>query len=199
MDRNYGTEIDELRKQLVEIKMLISDLKATSSEVAEPKANANDNVKAVESIHPDTNIVKLMEDCEKKCNEENLSGCMTYLGVFSYGNTQTNWAEKDKSTDEFLNLASNRAAESIMLTIGSRERLKIITALLKKPMTVAEMTEELHFETTGKTYHHLKPLIYDGIVVEVQKSCYSIVPCKYRGILMILAGVNDLIGGYDYK
>ncbi len=199
MERNYGTEIDELRKQLSEIKMLLSDLKSTNSEVAPSTPNDCNQIENAESINSDKNLMKLMEDCEKKCLEENLSGCMTYLGVFSSGDNQTNWAEKDKSIDEFLNLVNNSAATGIMLTLGSGERFKIVTALLKKPMTVAEMTKELNFETTGKTYHHLKPLIYDGIVVEVQKSLYSIVPCKYRGILLVLAGINDLIGGYDYK
>lgn len=199
MERNYGTEIDELRRDITEIKMLLSDLKATNSETAEPKAKEIGHVKVVENVHPDKNVMKLMEDCERKCGEENLSGCMTYLGVFAAGERQSNWAVKDQNIDELLDIVDNSDAEKILLIIGSTGRLKILRALLKKPMTVAEMTEELNFGTTGQTYHYLKLLIYEGIVTEVQKGRYSVVPHKYQGIMLILAGINDLIGGYEYK
>ena len=58
MERNYGTEIDELRRDITEIKMLLSDLKATNSETAEPKAKEIGHVKVVENVHPDNNVLK---------------------------------------------------------------------------------------------------------------------------------------------
>ena len=71
------------------------------------------------------------------------------------------------------------------------------TALLRRPMTAAELTEELGFGTSGQTYHHLRTLVMAKIVEEERKGRYIVAASMVQGIIMILAGIRDLFGDDD--
>ena len=203
MERDYGAEIDALRGELDEIKELITNL-STKKEANEEKNESSKpsyggervgHVHKMKFMHPDENIMKLMNDCENKCGVENLTGCITYLGVFASGGNQSSWVSKDKDTDDLLGLAENGMAKKVLACIGSQTKLKILSALLKKRMTVSELVEQLNLGSTGQAYHHLRTLITADFVKEDEKfkGSYVIVPHRVSGIIMILAGISDLL------
>jgi len=71
-----------------------------------------------------------------------------------------------------------------------------LLAILQKPMNVAAMVTTCGFNTTGQVYHHLKLLIAADLVREEEngeKGVYVVVPHRVQGIIMILAGISDLI------
>ena len=84
-----------------------------------------------------------------------------------------------------------------MACIGSRDRLGILLSILKKPMTVAQLVEECGYNSTGQVYHHLKPLLAADLITEDKKNegkgVYVIQPHRVQGILMLLAGISDMV------
>ena len=82
--------------------------------------------------------------------------------------------------------------EKVLSSVGNGQRLAILLALLKKPMTANKLVETLGANTTGQVYHHLKPLVASDIVQE-EKGVYTVIPYRVQGIIMLLAGVWDLI------
>ena len=202
MERDYGSEIDALRCELDEIKELLTKLSAKTEKTEETDAKKPyccvekvGHVQKMKNMHPDENIMKLMSDCEDKCGRENSTGCITYLGVFASGGHQSSWVSKDKDADSLLNLAENGSAEKVLACIGSQTKLNILSALLKKNMTVSELVEQLNLGSTGQAYHHLRTLITADFVREDEhsKGSYEIVPHRVQGIIMILAGISDLL------
>ncbi|MGN1410840.1 MAG: ArsR family transcriptional regulator, partial [Eubacteriales bacterium] len=203
MERDYGAEIDALRGELDGIKELLTKLSA-KKEANEEKSDSSmpsnvgekvGHVHKMKNMHPDENVMKLMSDCENKCGEENLTGCITYLGVFASGGHQSSWVSKDRDADSLLKLAENGSAERVLACIGSQTKLNILSALLKKNMTVSELVEALNLGSTGQAYHHLRTLITADFVREDEhsKGSYEIVPHRVSGIIMILAGISDLL------
>ena len=201
MERDYGSEIDALRCELDEIKKLLINLSAKTEKTEETDAEKPycgekvGHVQKMKNMHPDENIMKLMSDCEDKCGKENSTGCITYLGVFASGGHQSSWVSKDKDADSLLKLAENGSAEKVLACIGSQTKLNILSALLKKNMTVSELVEQLNLGSTGQAYHHLRTLITADFVREDEhsKGSYEIVPHRVQGIIMILAGISDLL------
>ena len=202
MERDYGSEIDALRCELDEIKELLTKLSAKTEKTEETDAKKPyccvekvGHVQKMKNMHPDENIMKLMSDCEDKCGRENSTGCITYLGVFASGGHQSSWVSKDKDADSLLKLAENGSAEKVLACIGSQTKLNILSALLKKNMTVSELVEQLNLGSTGQAYHHLRTLITADFVREDEhsKGSYEIVPHRVQGIIMILAGISDLL------
>ena len=53
----------------------------------------------------------------------------------------------------------------------------------------------LHYTSPGRVYHHLKPLIAADLIQEDErvKGRYEIVPHRVQGLVMILAGISDLL------
>ena len=67
--------------------------------------------------------------------------------------------------------------------------------ILRGPKTVASLVEECDFGSTGQVYHHMKPLLAADIVVEdeKQKGVYVIQPHRVQGVIMLLAGISDMV------
>ena len=64
-------------------------------------------------------------------------------------------------------------------------------------MTVAQLVEECGYNTTGQVYYHLKNLIATDLVIEDNKNqgkgVYVIQPHRVQGIIMLLAGISDML------
>ena len=84
----------------------------------------------------------------------------------------------------------------MLACIGSSDRLNILLAILKKPMTVAQLVEECGYSSTGQVYHHLKPLLAADLIAEDKqegKGVYVVQFHRVQGILMLLAGISDMV------
>jgi len=195
MQRDYGMEIDNLQKELTEIKGLLykEHLKTPANG---PRKKAG-HIEKIPDMHPDPNIMNILDRLENISGSKGENGCVAYIGVFSSGDRQSTWVRSEVHTRDLLTLMENNLAGKVLACIGSNDRLNILLSILKKPMTVAQLVEECGYNTTGQVYYHLKNLIATDLVIEDNKNqgkgVYVIQPHRVQGIIMLLAGISDML------
>lgn len=196
-ERNYGAEIDALRNDINEIKELLKGGK-TEEEISEDKKSSSKLVEKIKDMTSDTVLSSLMDRIQNECEEDGSTGRVVYTGVFASGERQSNWIGQ-YNTDHLLKLIEDRTAEKVLACIGSGDKLNILLALLRKPMTVAQIVSESSFNSTGQVYHHLNALIAADLVEENlennNKGTYVVVPHRVQGVIMLLAGISDMLDG----
>ena len=195
-ERNYGMEIDAIQMQLDEIKSLLMHF---SQQPLPPQKKANEtkfkNIEPMHNMHPDKRLSELMNELCEKTDAENITGFITYLGVFASGGRQSNWISNQVNTDKLLALIESNIAAKVLTCIGNNDRLNILLALLRAPRTAAQLVEECGYNTTGQVYHHLKPLLAADLIKEDEKirGSYVIRAHRIQGIIMLLAGISDML------
>jgi len=194
MERDYGNEIDVLKAQLNEIKELLTH-NVTKGEQQGERPKHIGNVQKMADMHPDPSIMAILDKLENVCGSNGDNGRITYLGVYASGNRQSTWIRNEVNTNDLLSLIENRTAEKVLACIGNNDRLNILLTILKNPMTVAQLVENCNYNSTGQVYHHLKPLISADLIVEdnKKKGYYVIQPHRVQGIIMLLAGISDMV------
>ncbi len=201
MERNYDKEIDELKDQMENLQNMVSpqldELRAMMMELL-PNKSSTEKLKRVHvmhGMHPDSRLSEQMEELCYKTEEKGGSGFVTYLGVHNSGGRQSNWIRNSVPTDDLLSLIESGVANKVLACIGNSNRLAMLLEILRGPKTVASLVEKCGFGSTGQVYHHLKPLLAADIVVEDehQKGFYIIQPHKVQGIIMLLAGISDMV------
>jgi len=189
MNRDYGKEIDRINEQLIEIKQLLTETHKKSNVKRLKKQQAR------ASLSSDKRLLELMDELCAAAQEQGNTGFVTYLGVYAAGERQSNWLRSQVNTDELLALIESNAATKVLHCVGSSDRLNLLLALLRAPKTVAQLVEECGYNTTGQVYHHLKPLLAADLAREDEKKrgYYVVVPHRVQGIIMLLAGVSDML------
>lgn len=214
MERDYANEIDNLKAEVAEIKKLLeasltgqaaTDTHTTDKAMVSTGNTPADkdscgiyvptNAEIMEKMHPDKNLCEKMISLCEKANAGESTGMITYLGVFASGGRQSNWIKDGVHTDDLLTLVENHTAEKVLHCLGNSDRLNILLAILKKPMSVAELVQTCGLNTTGQAYHHMKPLLTADLITEDEhsKGVYIVQPHKVQGIIMLLAGICDMI------
>jgi len=201
MERDYGKEIDSLREKLESLQNMASsqleDLRAVVMELLpnKPSTEKLERVYVMKGMHPDSRLSEMMEDLCYKTEEKNMSGFVTYFGVYNSGGRQSNWIRNSVPANELLSLIESGIASKVLACIGNVNRLMILLEILRGPKTVAMLVEKCGFGSTGQVYHHIKPLLAADVVVEdeQQKGFYVIQPHKVQGIIMLLAGISDMV------
>lgn len=192
MDRDFGAELDEIKAELKKLK----EFYMRSSSKAEEGGKNWKRVEPIRNMHPDSRLSGMMTEMCTHAEESGASGLVTYMGVFSSGGRQANWIKNEVNADDLLMAVENRTAEKVLACIGSNERLNILIALLRRPMTVSEIVKECNLGSTGQVYHHMKPLLSAGIIADGEegagKGVYVVRFDKVRGIIMLLAGICEL-------
>ena len=191
MQRNIEQEIDEIKQQIEDIKNIL--IKENNN--GKPEFLGHIKKKNVGSSEEDPAAMDILNNLEDICGTNGETGRITYLGVFSSGGNQSTWIQNGINTDELLKLIENRTAEKVLNCIGNNDRLNLLLALLKEPMTVAKLVEKCGYNSTGQVYHHLKPLIAADLIEEnknAAKGTYFVKPHRVQGIIMLLAGIHDM-------
>ena len=197
MDTDYRLEIENLKKEMAELKQMFMQQAVNISQnnpIQEDKVLKK--VHPIKHMHPDAQLNSMMHTLTNVTDEEDRTGSITYLGVFTSGGRQSNWIRNQVNTDDLLTLVENRSAAAVLQCIGNNDRLTLLLTLLRTPMTVAAMVEKGGFNSTGQVYHHLKPLIAADLVYEVEQAergVYAIKAHRVQGIIMLLAGISDLV------
>jgi len=181
-ERDLANEIDELRKDIAEIKELVKPQKkpytTIRSQIAGPE------------------IDELKQFANETGNE---SGVVSYHGFFRSINPEetceSNWGTAHRLVNELMAMPSDKISV-VLSSLGNQQRWEILLALLNKPMSVAEIVEEFDMKTSGKAYHHLNNLIAADLLEEVKEKKYAVKGHRVQGIIMIMAGVSDLIDAY---
>lgn len=198
MERNYAVEIDALRQQMDDMKAMLTRLLPAMPPAAQDVPHPTvGHVEKMVGMHPDPNLSAILDRLENTCGADGCSGRIAYLGVFASGGRQSTWVKADQTTDDLLALIENRTAAKVLACIGSNDRLSMLLAILRKPRTVAELVSDCGYSSTGQVYHHLKPLIAADLVIEDkhQRGTYVIQPHRVQGVMMMLAGIADLVDG----
>lgn len=199
MERNYGAEIDSLNAEICSLKKELQKLSESVESFVQSQMKYDEkplkNIHQMKNMHPDRRLSEIMEELCALTDKKGTTGMITYLGVYSSGGRQSNWIRNEVCTDDLLALIENRTAEKVLNSIGNSDRLNILLALLKKPMSVAETVTECQLNSTGQAYHHMKPLLAADLIVEDanNKGVYVVQPHKVQGIIMLLAGICDMV------
>lgn len=192
MDRDFGAELDEIKAELKKLK----EFYMRSSSKAEEGGKNWKRVEPIRNMHPDSRLSGMMTEMCTHAEESGASGLVTYMGVFSSGGRQANWIKNEVNADDLLRAVEDRTPERVLACIGSNERLNILIALLRRPMTVSEIVKECNLGSTGQVYHHMKPLLSAGIIADGEegagKGVYVVRFDKVRGVIMLLAGICEL-------
>lgn len=202
MEQNYDKEILALKEQLASLQ---NEVQTQLSELSElvmkslPNKSSTEKLERVHVMHgmfpADNRLSELMEEMCYKTEEGNGSGLVTYLGVYNSGGRQSNWIRNTVPTEDLLSLVESGIAGKVLACIGNPDRLTILLEILRGPKTVASLVEKCGFGSTGQVYHHMKPLLAADIITEdgQKKGVYVIQPHKVQGIIMLLAGISDMV------
>ena len=201
MGRDYGKEIDSLRERMKSLQSMTSsqfdELRTMMMALLpnKPSTEKLERVHVMHGMHPDSRLSEMMEELCYKTQEKDVNGLVTYLGVYISGGQQANWIRNAIPADELLSLIESGVASKVLTCIGNTNRLVILLEILRGPKTVAKLVEKCGFGSTGQVYHHMKPLLAADLVVEdeQQKGVYIIQPHKVQGIIMLLAGISDMV------
>jgi hypothetical protein len=188
--------MDELKKQITEIKTILTDKQPASQLAQSGPPTFTPNVSKTPGMHIGSDIMAALNVMGSTCAANGETGRVTYMGVFKSSGQQSTWVQNEINTDDLLHLVENRMAEKVLNCIGNNDRLNILLALLKEPMTVAELVEKRGYNSTGQVYHHLKPLLMADIIAEEKsagKGKYFVRPHRVQGIIMLLAGIHDMV------
>lgn len=201
MERDYEKELDSLKEQMDRFQNTVmpqlDELRAMMMELLpnKPSTEKLERVHVMHRIHPDSRLSEQWEELYYKTEEKGVSGFVTYLGVYNSGGRQSNWIRNSVPTDELLSLIESGIAGKVLACIGNSNRLAMLLEILRGPKTVASLVEKCGFGSTGQVYHHLKPLLAADVIVEDgnQKGVYVIQPHKVQGVIMLLAGISDMV------
>lgn len=176
--RDFGSEMDLLNKEMNELKQLVSQFINVQS--------------SQKPLKPDE-----YSDQSYDAEVENEIGAIFYSGQYR-GRNGYKWTPKQKSVTQLLGLNSDKAAK-ILAALGNKQRLDILTAVMRKPLTGSEIVEQLNMGTTGQLYHHTKALLgADLLVQEERGGRYSLPPHRSLPFLLLLAASSDLLDTTDY-
>lgn len=197
MEHDYSVDIENLKKEVEDLKALFMEFTKRRDDIDSENEDSDlKNVHPMKNMHPDPKLSSIMNRLCKLTDKEDRTGSITYLGVFTSGGRQSNWIQNETNTDDLLKLIENKSASVVLQSIGNNDRLNLLLALLRTPMTVAMLVEKCGFNSTGQVYHHLKPLISADIVFEdeqAERGVYAVKPHRVQGIIMLLAGIADLV------
>lgn len=201
MERDYASEMDALKEQLDKLQSsVLPQLDEIREQLTEllpnkPSTEKLERVHVMHGMHPDSRLSEQMEELCYQTEAKGVTGLVTYLGVYNSGGRQSNWIRPSVPTDELLSLIESGVAGKVLLCIGNANRLAILLEILRGPKTVAALVEKCGFGSTGQVYHHMKPLLAADIIAEDdhQKGVYVIRPHKIQGIIMLLAGISDMV------
>lgn len=199
MERDYGQELDQLKEQMETLRQeLASQVERLQEEVRatlpnQPTVEKLGRVEMIREMHPDNCLSQQMEELCRRTETQGGSGFVTYLGVYNAGGRQSNWIRKGVPTDSLLAQLESGVAEKVLACIGNNHRLSLLLEILRGPKTVVELVEACSLGSTGQAYHHMKPLLAADLIQEESRGVYVICPHKVQGIIMLLAGISDMV------
>lgn len=193
MDRDYAAEIEGLKKDIAEIRELLAGGRKKEAVTTRSTEMSGEAKAAIDEL--------------KKFAEEtdNGMGVVSYHGFYMSESPESAqesiWGTAHSCVKDLISMPSEKIS-IVLSSLGNQQRWEMLCELLKRPMTVAQIMEMFDMKTSGKAYHHLKSLIAADLLEESkhhEKGTYSVKGHRVQGIIMIMAGVSDLIDTYYSK
>ncbi|MFC5448838.1 ATP-binding protein [Paenibacillus aestuarii] len=177
--RDYGAELDALTSQMNELRRLVTQL------VGAP-ASGKMEIPNGAQVRSD--------ELER---ENGALGSLFYSGHY-HGQNRFRWDPQQRSVEQLLNLDSDKVAK-VLAALAHKQRLDILMAVMREPLTGAEIVERLNMGTTGQLYHHTKALVSADLLVQEERGGkYSLPPHRSLPFLLLLAAGSDLLDASDY-
>ncbi|GAA3071562.1 helix-turn-helix domain-containing protein [Streptosporangium carneum] len=132
----------------------------------------------------------LLDLIRSRAGGEARPGTVMYGGAVTFEDRDYMWA-MEHAAGEVAD-AHWAAAATLLERLGSRPRLALLAALLKKPRTRRELQEALGETSTGHLYHHLKDLQSAGLLVQPRRGEYAIAPHAVVPLMTMVAIAMDL-------
>ncbi|MDR0928334.1 MAG: helix-turn-helix domain-containing protein [Oscillospiraceae bacterium] len=215
MDRDLYQELDELKAQVAALsslfgteanaqqmawvasalkKMGIEPIDSGFKTDAPPRAE-DDQIECMSGMFPNPHIAALIEEDTRLANKHGMPGVLTYFGAFSMSHRQSNWVRHVVNVEGLFRLIEDGRAAQVLACVGNNDRLSLLLALLKTPMSAAQLVEQGRVSSSGQAYHHLKVLQAADLIEELEsaKGVYAVKSHRVQGLLMLLAGVSDLL------
>lgn len=176
MNRDYGLEIDELKRQLAELQAIVKQ----SADGGASRKSAVVGPSSVEAIG----------DADE--------GAIYYSGQFRHGQAGYRWDVQERSIEALLQHDSEKMAK-VLAALGNKQRLDILRTLVKGPQSGTELVERLQMGTTGQLYHHIKALMgADLLAQEERGGDYSLPSHRVLPVLLLLAAGAELADTGNY-
>ncbi|MCI4252776.1 ATP-binding protein [Bacillus sp. CCB-MMP212] len=176
--RNYGEELDFLTQEVKELKQILSQIIGTQS----PN----------KILH-----IKENKKSESNIESKNELGEIFYSGQYR-GQNSIRWDPQQRNVYDLLELDSEKVAK-VLSALGNKQRLDILTTVLRGPTTGIAIVEQLNMGTTGQLYHHTKALLgADLLVQEERGGHYSLPTHRIFPLLLLLSALSDLIDTSSY-
>ncbi|RXZ79543.1 ArsR family transcriptional regulator [Paenibacillaceae bacterium] len=176
--RDYGMELDFLTEEVNELKQLLSqfiDLQSLHKPL---------------HLNEFKNVVSVTED-------DNDLGAIFYSGQYR-GQNGFRLDPQQRNVSQLLDLDSDKGAK-VLAALGNKQRLDILTTVLRGPLTGSEIVDQLNMGTTGQLYHHTKALLgADLLVQEERGGRYSLPPHRTLPLLLLLSAIVDLLDTSNY-
>lgn len=180
-NRDFGAELDVLKKQLGDLQQLVSHITETGSPKSSWTQAADQSAVLIES---NTGELEL--------------GGVFYSGHFRGEQWRYKWEPQARHVSQLLELDGEKAAK-VLAALGHKQRLDILRSVIKEPLTGAEIVDRLSMGTTGQLYHHIKALLgADLLVQEERGGRYSLPSHRTLPLLLLLAAASDLLDTSDY-
>ena len=173
MARDYGTEIDEIKKQISDLLQRIGETGALLT-----RGDEEGRMRAFA--------------LRRESDAQNRKGSVEYYGAFESGGRGYLWHKDSRSVDDLLEM-EDETVSRVLFALGHRQRIRMLKAILDSTRTANELVEILGLGTTGQAYHHLKALQSADLVTQEENGRFAFRPHRVQGFVMILAGVNDIL------
>lgn len=120
-------------------------------------------------------------------------GRMTYAGSLRVDGRPLVW---QRNLDAAQLVASDPGPlAGVLAALGHPDRLAVVRALVSGPRRGPELAGVLGDASTGRLYHHLDKLVAAGVVRQVERGCWEVVPAKVVPVLVLLGAAGDLHAG----
>ncbi len=119
-------------------------------------------------------------------------------GVSGYGSVRlpgangvsrvVRWQLENATTDSVVPTDLDHAA-AVLAAAGHRQRLAILIALLRQPMSVSELVSLLDLGTSGAAYHHLNVLQSVDLVTQQERGTFELAPEQVATVIGMMSAL----------
>lgn len=121
-----------------------------------------------------------------------LDGAVAYAGAVSFGGREYRWAREHDASELVAAGASWAGAAAVLECLASPSRLALLAALVREPLTRAQLQNILGESSTGQLYHHLRELQAAGLVVQPRRGEYELLAHAVVPLVVAVAVALDL-------
>lgn len=122
--------------------------------------------------------------------ERAAQGTLTYGGVAQIAGKPYQM-QRQQSLASLFETAPETLAQ-VFAALASPHRIIILRLLCQEQRTSQQLQELLGMSSAGQLYHHLKELLTAGLIVQRERSVYSIDPAKVITICVALMVASNL-------